>query len=167
MAMAFVDGKISLAALLRNWGAVYLSNLIGALALGFAFSLSGLLAAPFGATAARSAEAKAAFGPTEGLVRGALCTALVCLAVWLGFAARSTTDRILAILWPLSCFVLLGLEHSVANMYLLPAGLLAVADIGVVAVLGILFRVSLGKIVSGAGGVALAYRYAYLSRSAG
>ena len=167
MTMAFVDRKITFVALLRNWGVVYLGNLIGAVALAVAFALSGLLDQPFGATAVRIAEAKAALGPIEGLVRGALCNALVCLAVWLSFAARSTTDRILAILWPISGFVLLGLEHSVANMYLLPAGIFAGAQIGGAAVVGNLFWVSLGNILGGAGGVALAYRYAYLSRRSG
>ena len=167
MTMAYVDRKITLAALLRNWGTVYLGNLIGAVALALAFSLTGLLDQPFGATAVRIAEGKAALGPVEGLMRGALCNALVCLAVWLSFAARSATDRILAILWPISGFVLLGLEHSVANMYLLPAGILAGADVGLGAAVGNLIWVSIGNIVGGAGGVALAYRYAYLSRPAG
>ncbi len=166
MTMAFVDGKITLAALLRNWAAVYLGNLTGAVALAVAFALSGLLDAPFGATALRIAEAKVALGPVEAVARGALCNALVCLAVWLSFSARSTTDRILALLWPISAFVLLGLEHSVANMYLLPAGILAGADIGGAAVAGNLIWVTLGNIVGGAGGVALAYRYAYLFRRA-
>ena len=164
MTMAFVDRKITLAALLRNWGTVYLGNLIGAVALAGAFALSGLLDSPFGVTAVRIAEAKASLGSVEGLVRGALCNALVCLAVWLSFAARSVTDRIFAILWPVSGFVLLGLEHSVANMYLLPAGILAGAEIGGAAVVLNLFWVSLGNVIGGAGGVALAYRYAYLSR---
>jgi len=145
---------------------VYLGNLTGAVALAGAFALSGLFDAPFGPTAVRIAEAKAALGPVEALVRGALCNALVCLAVWLSFSARSTTDRILALLWPISAFVLLGLEHSVANMYLLPAGILASADIGGAAVARNLIWVSLGNIVGGAGGVALAYRYAFLFRRA-
>lgn len=167
MTMAFVDRKISLAALLRNWGVVYLGNLIGAVALAAAFALTGLLDGPFGGTAVRIAEAKVALGPVEALVRGLLCNALVCLAVWLSFAARSTTDRILAILWPISGFVLLGLEHSVANMYLLPAGYFAGAGLGAGAAVSNLFWVSLGNIIGGAGGVALAYRYAYLAKRAG
>ena len=166
MTMACVDRRITLAALLRNWAVVYLGNLTGAVALAGAFALSGLLDAAFGATAVRIAEAKAALGPVEAVVRGALCNALVCLAVWLSFSARSTTDRILALLWPISAFVLLGLEHSVANMYLLPAGILAGADIGGAAVARNLIWVSLGNIVGGAGGVALAYRYAFLFRRA-
>jgi formate/nitrite transporter len=166
MTMACVDRRITLASLLRNWAVVYLGNLIGAVALAVAFALSGLLDAPFGATAVRIAEAKAALGPVEAVVRGALCNALVCLAVWLSFSARSTTDRILALLWPISAFVLLGLEHSVANMYLLPAGILAGADIGGAATARNLIWVSLGNILGGAGGVALAYRYAFLFRRA-
>jgi formate/nitrite transporter FocA (FNT family) len=91
-----------------------------------------------------------------------LCNALVCLAVWLSFSARDTTGKILAILWPISTFVLLGLEHSVANMFFFPLGLLAGADIPVAVALSNLFWVTMGNLLGGAGGVALAYRYAYL-----
>jgi formate/nitrite transporter FocA (FNT family) len=64
-----------------------------------------------GQTAASVATAKAAGSALPWLVKGALCNALVCLAVWLSFSARDTTGKILAILWPISTFVLLGLEH--------------------------------------------------------
>jgi formate/nitrite transporter len=162
MVMAAVDRRITLAALLRNWGIVYLGNLIGAAGLALAFGLSGLLDGPMGATAARIAVAKAALPPFEAFVRGALCNALVCLAVWLTFAARDATGKILAILWPISAFVLLGLEHSVANMFLLPQGIAAGAEIGAGAVAANLIWVTAGNILGGAGGVALAYRFAYL-----
>lgn len=162
MVMAAVDRKITLADLLRNWSVVYFGNLIGALGLAVAFSLTGLLEAPFGETAARIATAKTALNPLEMLVKGALCNALVCLAVWLTFSARDTTGKILAILWPISSFVLLGLEHSIANMYLIPLGILAGAEVTLTAAAGNLFWVTLGNIAGGAGGVALAYRYAYL-----
>ncbi len=161
MVMAAVDGRISLAALLRNWGVVYLGNLAGAVGLALAFGLTGLLDGPMGATAAKAATAKAALGPVEALVRGALCNALVCLAVWLSFAARSATDKILAVLWPVTAFVALGLEHSVANMFLFPAAIWAGADVSPAGVAGNLFWVTLGNIIGGAGGVALAYRYAF------
>ncbi len=161
MVMAAVDGRISLAALLRNWGVVYLGNLVGAVGLALAFGLTGLLDGPMGATAAKAATAKAALGPVEALVRGALCNALVCLAVWLSFAARSATDKILAVLWPVTAFVALGLEHSVANMFLFPAAIWAGADVSPAGVAGNLFWVTLGNIIGGAGGVALAYRYAF------
>ena len=100
--------------------------------------------------------------PLGYLTKGALCNALVCLAVWLTFSSRDTTGKILAILWPITAFVLLGLEHSVANMFLLPLGFLSGADIGFGPALAALAWVTLGNIIGGAGGVALAYRYAYL-----
>jgi formate/nitrite transporter len=164
MVMAAVDGRITRGALLRNWGVVYLGNLIGAVGLAVAFGLTGLIDAPFGATAAKVASAKAALGPVDALVRGILCNALVCLAVWLSFAARSATDKILCILWPVTTFVALGLEHSVANMFLLPLGMLAGGDITPAAAVANLVWVTLGNIIGGAGGVALAYRFAYLGR---
>ena len=162
MVMAAVDGKITPAALARNWAVVYAGNLIGALAMAAAFGLTGLLDGPMGETAAKIATAKATGSALPWLVKGALCNALVCLAVWLTFSARDTTGKILSILWPISAFVLLGLEHSIANMFFLPLGLLAGAEISASAVLGNLVWVTLGNILGGAGGVAMAYRYAYL-----
>lgn len=167
MVMAAVDRKIGPARLFRNWGIVYAGNLIGAAGLALAFGLSGLLEGPMGVTAAKIATAKAALSPLEALVRGALCNALVCLAVWLTFAARTAAGKILAILWPISGFVLLGLEHSVANMYLFPQGWAAGAEVSTGAALANLFFVTLGNILGGAGGVALAYRFAYLGPAAG
>lgn len=161
MVMAAVDRRISIGALGRNWAVVYLGNLIGAVGLALAFGLSGLLDGPMGETAARAASAKAALGPVEAFVRGALCNALVCLAVWLSFAARSATDKVLAVLWPVTAFVALGLEHSVANMFLFPAGLWAGSEAPMTGVAANLLWVTLGNIVGGAGGVALAYRYAF------
>lgn len=161
MVMAAVDRRIRLRALLRNWGIVWLGNLVGAVGLALAFGLSGLLDGPMGAVAAKAATAKAALGPLEAFVRGALCNALVCLAVWLSFAARTATDKILGVLWPGAGFVALGLEHSVANMFLFPAGLWAGAEVTPAGVAGNLLWVTLGNVVGGAGGVALAYRFAY------
>jgi formate/nitrite transporter len=162
MVMAAVDRKIGLAALFRNWGVVYLGNLIGALGVAVAFGLSGALDGPMGETAAKVALAKASGSVVPWVVKGALCNALVCLAVWLTFSARDTTGKIMAILWPISAFVLLGLEHSVANMFFLPLGVLAGAEVPLGGALGNLFWVTLGNILGGAGGVAMAYRYAYL-----
>ena len=161
MVMAAVDRRITIGGLLRNWALVYLGNLIGAVGLALAFGLSGLLDGPMGVTAAKAATAKAALGPMEAFVRGVLCNALVCLAVWLSFAARSATDKILGVLWPITAFVTLGLEHSVANMFLFPAGIWAGAEVPISGVLGNLLWVTLGNVVGGAGGVALAYRFAY------
>ena len=165
MVMAAVDGRISVRQLLRNWGIVYAGNLIGAAGLAVAFGLSGLLDGPMGETAATIAVAKGALPPVEALVRGVLCNALVCLAVWLTFAARTAAGKILAILWPISAFVLLGLEHSVANMYFFPQGWAAGMAADVPAAAANLLWVTLGNVLGGAGGVALAYRFAYLGPS--
>lgn len=162
MVMAAVDGKIGVGELARNWGVVYLGNLVGAVGLAIAFGFTGMLDAPFGATVSKIAEAKVALSPIAALTKGALCNALVCLAVWLTFSARDTTGKVLAILWPITAFVALGLEHSIANMFFLPLAALAGAKITLAAAVANLFWVTLGNIVGGAGGVALAYRYAYL-----
>lgn len=165
MIMAAVEGRITGRALLRNWAVVYAGNLIGAAGLAAAFGLSGLLEGPMGETAARIGAAKSALPAVEAFVRGALCNALVCLAVWLTFAARTATGKILAILWPISAFVLLGLEHSVANMFLFPQAWAAGGAFAAGDAAANLLWVTLGNVVGGAGGVALAYRFAYLGRS--
>lgn len=161
MVMAAVDRRITVGALLRNWGIVWLGNLVGAVGLAVTFGLAGLLDGPMGDVAAKAAATKAQLPPLEAFVRGALCNALVCLAVWLSFAARSATDKILGVLWPVTAFVALGLEHSVANMFLFPAGLWAGSEAALPGVLGNLVWVTLGNVVGGAGGVALAYRFAF------
>ncbi len=87
----------------------------------------------------------------EAVVRGILCNALVCLAVWLTLAARTVSGKILAIIWPIAGFVALGLEHSIANMYLLPQGYFAGADLTTSAVFENLALVTIGNIVGGPG----------------
>jgi formate/nitrite transporter len=162
MVMAAVDRRISAARLLRNWTIVYLGNLAGALALAFAFGVGGLLDGAAGKTAIALAESKASLPPVEAFVRGVLCNALVCLAIWLTFAARTVAGKILAILWPISAFVLLGLEHSVANMFFFPQAWAAGGPLDLPGAATNLASVTLGNIVGGGGGVALAYRFAYL-----
>lgn len=161
MVMAWADGRIGFWALLRNWGVVILANLAGSLALVAMVWAAGLLVGDMGARAANIARAKLDLPMAEAFWRAVLCNALVCLAVWLTVAARSVTDKILAVLWPVAGFVLLGFEHSVANFYLLPAGLLAGASGSLGDVLGNLLPVIAGNVLGGAGGVALSYRLAY------
>lgn len=161
MVMAAVDRRIGVGELARNWSIVYFGNMLGAVGLAVAFGLSGVLDGPMGATAARIATAKLALSPLEAFVRGALCNALVCLAIWLTFAARTAGGKIAAIFWPISAFVLLGMEHSVANLYLFPQAVAAGTDLPAGAVLSNLLWVTLGNVLGGAGGVALAYRFAF------
>ena len=159
--MARVDGRVSTAALLRNWAYAFTGNLIGALSVALLMYLSGLLEGLKGDAARGIAEAKVALGPMEAFTRGILCNMLVCLAVWVSFAARGVADKILGIVFPISAFVLLGYEHSIANMYLIPMGWALGANVTMASFLGNLVPVTLGNIVGGAGGVALTYWLAY------
>jgi formate/nitrite transporter len=125
--MAFVSRKITLMQLLRNWGVVFLGNLIGSLIVVFLIFLSGQWTAGgavVGAKALMIANGKVNLTFWQAVSKGILCNILVCLAVYLCFSGRSVTDKILAILFPITAFVAMGFEHSIANMYFIPAGLL-------------------------------------------
>jgi formate transporter len=125
--MACVSQKITLGQLLRNWGIVFTGNFVGSLTVVFLMFLSGQWTArggAVGATALMIANGKVNLTFIEAVSKGILCNILVCLAVYLCFSGRSVTDKILAILFPITAFVALGFEHSVANMYFIPAGLL-------------------------------------------
>lgn len=163
--MAWADGKATLAALLRNWGVAYVGNFIGAVATAIAVWQSGVLAAAGGEvarTAIAIAEAKAALPFFEAFVRGVLCNVLVCLAVWLTFAARRVAGKVLGIVFPITAFVALGFEHSIANMYLMPVGMLAGADVGLTEIAVNLLPVTLGNIVGGGVFVGLVYYVVYV-----
>lgn len=152
--MAQIERRITPRALVRNWVIVYFANLAGALgmvALTYAAGTLDLANGAVGATAA------AITSPVALFARAILCNALVCLAVWLTFAADGAGAKILCILWPITAFVALGYEHSVANFFLLPMGLLAGAAGGVGDVAQNLAIVTVGNIIGGAGGVAATY----------
>jgi formate/nitrite transporter len=137
--MAWVGGKLTLGQLMRNWVTVYFGNLVGSLSVAMLMYLSRQWASAnyhVGATALNIANAKVNLSFTEGMVRGILCNVLVCLAVWLCTSGRSVTDKILAILFPITAFVASGFEHSIANMYFIPMGLLLKAEPEVVAAAG-------------------------------
>jgi formate transporter len=166
--MAWAARKITTGQLLRNWALVYVANLVGALGSALMMWWSGALGLGGGAvaeTAIAIAEAKVALGFTEALFRGILCNVLVCLAVWLSFAAHDVPGKVLAIIFPISAFVALGFEHSVANMYLIPIAMLAGAESATAAgFLANLIPVTLGNIVGGGGFVALVYWLIYQYR---
>ncbi len=116
-------------------------------------------------TAMSIGAAKVALPFAEAFFRGILCNVLVCLAVWLCFAARSVTGKIMAIVFPISAFVAVGFEHSVANMYLLPMAMLSGAqEVTVAGIVGNLVPVTLGNVIGGGGLVALVYWAIYLRR---
>ncbi len=168
--MAWADRKITLGQLLRNWTFVLAGNFVGAVGAAALIYLSGVLKlddGAFAASAAQIATAKVALPASEAFFRGVLCNALVCLAVWLCFAAHSVSGKILAIIFPIAAFVALGFEHSIANMYFIPLGWLVGADgVTVGSFLGNLVPVTLGNIVGGSVFVALVYWVIYLRRPA-
>lgn len=182
ISMAWASGTVSTGAVLRNWGIVYVGNFIGALATAVLLYLSAQYTFGGGAvglTALEIARAKTALGFVQAVALGILCNALVCLAVWLCLGARSTTDKILAVVFPISAFVATGFEHSIANMYFIPIGLLIKTDTAFLAILGKgaadyasltwtnffivnLLPVTLGNLIGGVALVGLVYWFIYL-----
>ncbi len=132
MSVALADKKISWGQLLRNWSIVYLGNLIGSVFLALIIAkFSGLLDGAVGATAINIASAKVS-SVQQGLdhnlayfFRAVCCNWMVCLAVMMAIAAKDIAGKVLAIFFPIMAFVTSGFEHSIANMYFIPAGIFA------------------------------------------
>ena len=168
IAMAWADRRVTTGQLLWNWLLVYAGNVVGALGSAAAVLLSGILdtGGSLHETAAAIAQARIAPGASEAFFRGILCNVLVCLAVWPCFAAHTVTGKMLAIVFPVSAFVALGFEHSIANMYLIPVGLFAGGAAPAAADLAAMAQniavVTLGNIVGGTLLVALVYWLVYL-----
>ena len=138
--MAWVVGKLTLGQVMRNWLIVYAGNLVGSLAtVVFMYFTRQWVFSDYhvGATALSIANAKVNLPFSAAITRGILCNALVCLAVWLTLSGRSVTDKILAILFPITAFVASGFEHSIANMYFIPMGILLKGEPQVVEAAGL------------------------------
>jgi formate transporter FocA len=188
--MAWASRRVGTIALVRNWVIVYAGNFVGAVATAALVFVSGQYAfggGSIGAAALGIADAKVALAPLQAVALGILCNGLVCLAVWLAFSARSTVDRVVVIVPPIAAFVAAGFEHSVANMYFIPIGILiagfapesfwtasgldqsAYANLTVEAFLANLVPVTIGNIVGGTLLVGAVYWFVYLrpARSAG
>ncbi len=124
--MAWAGKKVRTSQLLRNWLIVYLGNFAGSIATAALVFLAGhynLGGGAVGAKALAIADAKCGLDFAPAVFLGVLCNALVCLAVWLSFSARSAADKVLVIVPPIAAFVAAGFEHSIANMYFIPVGL--------------------------------------------
>lgn len=124
--MAWASGKVTGRALIRNWVVVYLGNFVGSIGtviLMFLTKQYTFGANSVGIAALRIGVAKVDLTFIQAVALGILANGLVCLAVWLTYSARSTTDKILAIVFPITAFVAAGFEHSVANMYFIPYAL--------------------------------------------
>ncbi len=182
--MAWASHKVSTRLLLKNWLIVYLGNFVGSIGTAALMVASGQYEfgqGAIGAAALATARAKVGYDFGEAVALGVLCNTLVCLAVWLTFSARTTTDRILAIIPPISAFVAAGFEHSVANMYFIPVGLFikdfapaafweaigqSAADYGALTWVSFLGKnllpVTIGNIIGGAVLVGAVYWFVYL-----
>ncbi|MGE5560362.1 MAG: formate/nitrite transporter family protein [Chloroflexota bacterium] len=177
--------RFSVGRMLRNWSWVYCANLIGSLLVVALVAGAGLYKVNNGVFAA--ATVKAAYGKLsltfmEALARGILCNWLVTLAVWMAYAAKDIAGKVLAIFFPISAFVISGFEHSIANMYYIPAGIVAKAHPAVAALTHLtadqlaslnvtsflvrnLLPVTIGNIIGGALFVGTLYWFAYLRKA--
>jgi formate transporter len=184
LVMAWAHGRVGTGAVLRNWVIVYLGNFVGATATAVGVYLSGVWALggyKVGATALVIAAGKCNLSWPEAFLRGVYCNALVCLAVWLAYSARTTTDKILSVLFPTTAFVAAGFEHSIANMYFIPMGLFLRGEGDILAagshpgadlsgltwqgfLLGNLVPVTLANVAGGAVMVGLVYWFVYLRK---
>jgi formate/nitrite transporter len=183
MISSAIAREITFGRMLERWGLVYAANFIGSILIALLFVFSGLWHLSDGALGA--AAVKIAYGKVnlpfiQALLRGVGCNWLVCLAVWMALAARQTIGKIFAIFFPIMGFVALGFEHSVANMYFIPTGILLRLFGGVAAPAGVaseslswltflyrnLLPVTIGNIIGGVVFVGMSYWSAYLRGSA-
>lgn len=178
---AVLEKEVSWSKMLRNWAIVYGGNLLGSVFIAYLMVNSGLFSSGgdmLGAVTLRIATYKVNLGFAEGFYLGIMCNWLVCLAVWMSYGADGMAGKILAIFFPIWLFITSGFEHSVANMYYIPAGILAKTNPNFVMLAGLydselvhlswvgflinnLIPVTLGNIVGGGLFVGMSYWYVY------
>ena len=170
MACAKASGKISFGGMFRNWGIVWAGNLAGsllAMAIVYLSNLQGMNGGEVGNAFVSVAAGKVALEPVTLFFKAVLCNILVCLAVWIGFSSKTTADKVLGILLPISAFVACGFEHCVANMFFLPMGLVlngvGFGAAGAVTLGGVAYNLVLATAGNIVGGllVGLAYWFVY------
>ncbi len=184
--MAWANRKISTIQVIRNWILVYAGNMIGATFTTVLMLLSRQYSFGSGAVGINIlniARSKCNLGFVQAIALGILCNILVCLAVWLCYSARSSSIKILCIVFPISAFVTAGFEHSIANMYFIPMGILLLKygdteflraihdsrqDYASVSWSNFfeynLLPVTIGNIIGGAGLVGLVYWFVFLKK---
>ena len=175
--ISVLEKKASISGMLRNLAVVYLGNLVGGLIISALIVYSGtysLFSGYFAVSAVNTAVSKCTMSFTSALLKGVLCNFLVCIAVWMSFTAKDTAGRIIGLFFPIMLFVLCGFEHCVANMYYIPAGIMALSNpayaLSKINTAGLtwtaffiknLIPVTLGNTIGGFA-VGTAYWYAYL-----
>jgi len=185
--MAFASKKVTVTQLLRNWTIVYIGNFVGSVLTAYFVFLGKQYTfgnGAIGLAALNIGEAKTALTFIQAVALGVMCNALVCMAVWMCYSARSTTDKILAIIPPIATFVAAGFEHSIANMYFIPIALFVKGSgdtaffktIGMTAenfphltwgnfFIANLLPVTIGNIIGGVLMVGLIYWFVYLRKA--
>ena len=174
MLCAKASGRIPWPGVFRNWGVVWVGNLVGsllAMVVIYLSNLQGMNGGAVGETFVSVAAGKVALDPVALFFKAILCNVLVCLAVWIGFGGKSVADKVIGLLLPISAFVACGFEHCVANMFFLPMGLVlntlgGVGAAGAITLGGIAYNLvlaTLGNIVGGLV-VGMAYWFAYRKR---
>lgn len=180
-----LEKRVSIKAMLKNWFFVYVGNFIGSIFIVYMMNQSGLFSSGdsmLGAVTIKIAAYKVGLTFTQAFFLGIMCNWLVCLAVWMAYGAKDMAGKIFAIFFPIWLFITSGFEHSVANMYYIPAGILAKGNKSLVdaaATLGVtpeklnhlnweaffsknLIPVTLGNIVGGGIFVAAVYWFVYI-----
>jgi formate transporter len=172
--LGVMAGKVQIGAMLRNWGWVYLGNLLGSLAYALLFYLSmtsfgtsngGPFAELFRQAAQKKTLGYMAIGMSgwmTALVKGVLCNWMVTLGALLALASRSTTGKVVAMWLPITTFFALGYEHSIVNMFVIPTGMMLGAPISVTSwLLWNQVPVTVGNMISGFGFTALPFLVTY------
>lgn len=138
-------------AVARNWSLVWLGNLVGALLFTYFFVIQAGLAdaSPWREALQAIAVNKASMAPMQILVRGIGANWCVCLAVWLALGVTSLPQKALACWLPVGAFVVLGYEHSIANMFFIPCGMLAGAQVSLASAAVNIFWATVGNILGG------------------
>lgn len=160
----YLNGKLSLKKLLQVWSTVYFSNFIGAamIAYFFAYKAEVLTAEPWKTFTINLATLKTTAPFLKIFIKAIGANWLVCMAVWMAYAAKDVTGKILAIWFPVMCFVVLGLEHSIANMFFIPVAMLFGAPISWYDfMISNLVPATLGNIAGGVVFVALYYWFIF------
>ncbi len=182
--MAWANGRVTTFQIIRNWAIVYVGNFVGAFGISVLMFLAGSHAlgkSAVGMTALSIANSKSGLGFGQAVALGVLCNVLVCLAVWMSYSGRTAIDKVVAVVPPVTAFVALGFEHSIANMYFIPSGLLikslapesfwtqigrTPADFPSITMSnffwGNLLPVTIGNIIGGAVLVGIVYWFVYL-----
>jgi len=159
--MSLLEGKCTMGQLMKSWGASYFGNFIGSVFFAYLVFLGGTLG-PTGGASVAVAGAKTSLAFVPAFVRGLLCNWLVCMAVYLASFTKDVVGKMTCIWFIISAFVALGLEHSVANMFIIPLGIFSGAAVSWKAfLLKNLLPVTLGNIAGGALMVAAVYSWAY------